>query len=162
MPQGPAGYARRAYATKRRAQRPAGARLLVDRTPILVSLRSVLRRALGNRGFVYSRSGVRLRAITGSTTGALNASECSSTMAPRTRHPPPIPLSSGLFAMPARTDNEIRELTLEQGQQLLDDKARQYLEISGEEFRTRWEAGEIDADDEPDVMRVAMLLPLAG
>lgn len=70
MPQGPAGYARRAYATKRRAQRPAGARLLVDRTPILVSLRSVLRRALGNRGFVYSRSGVRLRAITGSTTGA--------------------------------------------------------------------------------------------
>ncbi len=48
------------------------------------------------------------------------------------------------------------------GQQLLDDKARQYLGISGEEFRTRWEAGEIDADDEPDVMRVAMLLPLAG
>jgi hypothetical protein len=72
------------------------------------------------------------------------------------------PLPSGLFAMPARTDNEIRELTLEQGQQLLDDKARQYLGISGEEFRTRWEAGEIDADDEPDVMRVAMLLPLAG
>jgi len=69
---------------------------------------------------------------------------------------------SGLFAMATRTDNEIRELTPEQGQQLLDDKARQYLGISGEEFRTRWEAGEIDADDEPDVMRVAMLLPLAG
>ena len=66
------------------------------------------------------------------------------------------------FAMATRTDNEIRELTPEQGQQLLDDKARQYLGISGEEFRTRWEAGEIDADDEPDVMRVAMLLPLAG
>lgn len=68
----------------------------------------------------------------------------------------------GLFAMATRTDNEIRELTPEQGQQLLDDKARQYLGISGEEFRTRWEAGEIDADDEPDVMRVAMLLPLAS
>jgi hypothetical protein len=71
-------------------------------------------------------------------------------------------LSKERFAMATRTDNEIRELTPEQGQQLLDDKARQYLGISGEEFRTRWEAGEIDADDEPDVMRVAMLLPLAG
>lgn len=60
--------------------------------------------------------------------------------------------------MPPQIDNEIRELTSEQGQQLLDDNARQYLGISGEEFRTRWEAGEIDADDEPDVM----LLPLAG
>jgi len=64
--------------------------------------------------------------------------------------------------MATSTDNEIRELTPEQGQQLLDDKARQYLGISGEEFRARWGAGEIDADDEPDVMRVAMLLPLAG
>jgi hypothetical protein len=68
----------------------------------------------------------------------------------------------GLIAVATRTDNEIRELTTEQGRQLLDDKARQYLGISGEEFRARWEAGEIDADDEPDVMRVAMLLPLAG
>lgn len=64
--------------------------------------------------------------------------------------------------MATRTDNEIRELTPEQGRQLLDDKARQYLGMSGEEFRARWEAGEIAADDEPDVMRVAMLLPLAG
>jgi hypothetical protein len=70
--------------------------------------------------------------------------------------------STGLIAMATRTDNEIRELTPEQGKQLLDDKARQYLGMSGEEFRARWEAGEIDADDEPDVMRVAMLLPLAG
>jgi ribosomal protein L29 len=31
--------------------------------------------------------------------------------------------------MAARTDNEIRELTPEQGQQTLDDKARQYLGI---------------------------------
>jgi len=68
----------------------------------------------------------------------------------------------GAFCNGYPNDNEIRELTPEQGQQLLDDKARQYLGISGEEFRIRWEAGEIDADDEPDVMRVAMLLPLAG
>lgn len=64
--------------------------------------------------------------------------------------------------MATRTDNEIRELTPDQGRQLLDDKARQYLGISGDEFRARWQAGEIDADDQPDVMRVAMLLPLAG
>jgi hypothetical protein len=69
--------------------------------------------------------------------------------------------SSGLFVMATRTENEIRELTLEQGQQLLDEKARQYLGMSGEEFARRWDAGEIDADDEPDVMRVAMLLGFA-
>jgi hypothetical protein len=63
--------------------------------------------------------------------------------------------------MATRTENEIRELTLEQGQQLLDEKARQYLGMSGEEFARRWDVGEIDADDEPDVMRVAMLLGFA-
>lgn len=39
--------------------------------------------------------------------------------------------------MATRTDNEIRELTPEQGRQLLDDKARRYLGMSGEEFRAR-------------------------
>lgn len=64
--------------------------------------------------------------------------------------------------MATRTDNEIRELTPEQGKQLLDDKARQYLGLTGEEFRARWQAGQLDPDADPNVMRVAMLLPLGG
>jgi hypothetical protein len=63
--------------------------------------------------------------------------------------------------MATRTDNEIRELDLEAGRELVDEQARKYLGISGEEFARRWEAGEIDADDDPDVMRVAMLLGFA-
>jgi hypothetical protein len=56
-----------------------------------------------------------------------------------------------------RTENEIRELTLEQWEQLADDKARRYFGISAQEFERRLDAGEIDIDD-ADVMRVAMLL----
>jgi hypothetical protein len=63
--------------------------------------------------------------------------------------------------MATRTDNEIRELDLEAGRELVDEQARKYLGISGEEFARRWETGEIDADDDPDVMRVAMLLGFA-
>jgi hypothetical protein len=66
----------------------------------------------------------------------------------------------GAFAMATRTDNEIRELDPEQWEQLVDEQARKYLGISGEEFERRLNAGEIDIDDSPDVTRVAMLLPL--
>jgi hypothetical protein len=59
------------------------------------------------------------------------------------------------------TDIEVRELDREAGQELLDEQARKYLGISGVEFLRRWEAGEIDADDDPDVMRVAMLAGFA-
>ena len=63
--------------------------------------------------------------------------------------------------MAIQTDNEFRELTPEQGNQLLDDKAKQYLGLTGEEFRAQWDAGQLDPDADPN-MRVAMLLPLAG
>jgi hypothetical protein len=59
------------------------------------------------------------------------------------------------------TDIEVRELDREAGQELLDEQARKYLGISGVEFLRRWEAGEVDADDDPDVMRVAMLAGFA-
>jgi hypothetical protein len=62
--------------------------------------------------------------------------------------------------MATRTDNEIRELNPEEWAQLVDEKARQYLGMSGEEFERRLNAGEIDIDDSPDVTRVAMMLPL--
>ena len=60
------------------------------------------------------------------------------------------------------TNGQIRELTHEEGLALLDREARRYLQMTAEEFIRAWEAGEFDDDpDRPDVMYVAMLLPLA-
>lgn len=65
--------------------------------------------------------------------------------------------------MVTRTDQttpllpEIRELSDAEWDRLADDKARQYFGISAQEFERRLDAGEIDIED-PDVMRVAMLL----
>lgn len=57
----------------------------------------------------------------------------------------------------------IRELSPEEGQALFDRQARRYVGMSGDEFRRAWESGVFDDDpDRPEVMRVAMLLPLAG
>lgn len=58
---------------------------------------------------------------------------------------------------------KVRELSEEEWEQLADDKARQYFGIDAREFARRLELGELDIDDDPDVMRVAMLLqPFAG
>ncbi len=59
------------------------------------------------------------------------------------------------------TEIEVRELDRGAGRELLDEQARKYLGIGGEEFLRRWDAGEIDADANPDVMRVAMLAGFA-
>jgi hypothetical protein len=53
-----------------------------------------------------------------------------------------------------------RELTREQGRRLVDQRARRFLGISGKEFRRRYEAGELDLDND-HVLGVALLLPLA-
>jgi hypothetical protein len=59
------------------------------------------------------------------------------------------------------TKIEVRELDREAGRELLDEQARKYLGIGGQEFLRRWDAGEIDADEDSDVMRVAMLAGFA-
>jgi hypothetical protein len=66
------------------------------------------------------------------------------------------------FAMATRTDNEIRELKLSPAEwaQRVDERARKHLGMSGEEFKRRLKAGEIDIDDSPAVTRIAMMLPL--
>jgi hypothetical protein len=51
-----------------------------------------------------------------------------------------------------------RELTREEGRRLFDERARCFLGMSGEEFLSRYDAGELDPDDE-NVLRVALLLP---
>jgi hypothetical protein len=54
----------------------------------------------------------------------------------------------------------VEELDRDGGRALLDEAARHYLGVSGEEFMRAWDAGEYDSDpDRPEVMRVAMLLP---
>lgn len=55
---------------------------------------------------------------------------------------------------------DISELDHEAGLELLDEAARHYLGVGGEEFMRAWDAGEFDSDpDRPEVVRVAMLLP---
>lgn len=57
---------------------------------------------------------------------------------------------------------KIRVLDREQGKALLDRQARRYLDMSGDEFVRAWRAGEFDDDpDQPEIMRVAMLIPFA-
>jgi hypothetical protein len=59
-------------------------------------------------------------------------------------------------------EGQVRELSEEEWEQMADEQARKYLGISAAEFARRLKTGEMDVDDDPDVMRVAMLLgPLA-
>jgi hypothetical protein len=55
-----------------------------------------------------------------------------------------------------------REVSRDEGLQMIDRQARRYLGISGAEFLRRWTRGDYAADpDQPGVMDVAMLLPFA-
>jgi hypothetical protein len=58
-------------------------------------------------------------------------------------------------------DDEPPFLTPDDTMRLLDEAARLYLDISGEEFIDRWDRGEYPNPDVPDVMRVLAFLPLA-
>lgn len=63
---------------------------------------------------------------------------------------------------PALTELSQYELSYEEGWRLLDSEARRYLNMSGEEFVRKWDAGEIDFDDPEThsaVVRVWILLP---
>lgn len=55
----------------------------------------------------------------------------------------------------------VKELTTKEGQDLLDEQSRKYLGISGQEFLEKWETGEFDEDDRPEIMRLVMLIPFA-
>jgi hypothetical protein len=56
--------------------------------------------------------------------------------------------------------SQIRLLSRDKWMALVDRVARRELQMSGEEFIRRLDAGEFgDLDEQPAVMRVAMLLP---
>ena len=52
-----------------------------------------------------------------------------------------------------------RVVTAEEGRAIIDERAKRFLGISGEEFRRRYAAGELDPNDDR-VLRIALLLPL--
>jgi hypothetical protein len=56
----------------------------------------------------------------------------------------------------------IRELDPSQGLALLDKQTRRYLNMSAQEFIDAWHAGKLrDRQEEPQVARLASLIPLA-
>lgn len=50
------------------------------------------------------------------------------------------------------------EATEEEWRDLIDKRAQYYLGISGEEFVRRWQAGEFENPDRPEVIHVGMML----
>jgi len=58
-------------------------------------------------------------------------------------------------------DVRIHEATPEEGVAIVDQAARRELGMGGAEFLRRWDRGEIEDTDRPEVMRVAILLPFA-
>jgi hypothetical protein len=64
--------------------------------------------------------------------------------------------------MAAVIQQSVQELDARGGRELLDRQARRHLDMSAEDFRRAWEAGELDPEADPNVARVAMLLPFGG
>ena len=54
-----------------------------------------------------------------------------------------------------------RNLSDDEARELFDQRARELLGMSGEEFKRRWDAGEIEEPDRSEVLQVWMLLPWA-
>lgn len=56
----------------------------------------------------------------------------------------------------------IEELRPEESRAILDRQAQRFLRMSGDDFVRAWDRGDFgpDWDDDPNVRRVAMLLPL--
>lgn len=54
------------------------------------------------------------------------------------------------------------ELTEDQARGAFDERARELLGISGDEFLTRWRAGEFEDDERSEVAELIHLAPFAG
>jgi hypothetical protein len=57
------------------------------------------------------------------------------------------------------TTADLERLSPEEGLALLERRARERFGIGADEFRRRWESGELDPDKDPGALEVAMLLP---
>jgi hypothetical protein len=71
-------------------------------------------------------------------------------------------LHDGNIYAETERDGLVRMITKVEGMGILDKGARRYSDMSGEEFIHAWESGQFDDDpDGPNVMYVALLIPLA-
>lgn len=52
-------------------------------------------------------------------------------------------------------------LSAEEARALFDERAREVVDMSGDEFVRRWEAGEFDADDRSDLMALVLMIPFS-
>jgi hypothetical protein len=60
------------------------------------------------------------------------------------------------------SNGHVRELSQSQGLALLDKQTRRYLNMSAREFIAAWQNGTLrDRQEEPEVVRLAMLIPIA-
>lgn len=57
-------------------------------------------------------------------------------------------------------DREIHEISPSEAREIFDAAARTYLKMSGEDFLKRWDAKVFEEPDQPEVMHVAVLVPL--
>ncbi len=56
---------------------------------------------------------------------------------------------------------ESRAVNQAEGREILDRAAHRLLDMSGDDFTARWNAGDIEGMDHTAAMKVAMLIPLA-
>ncbi len=56
---------------------------------------------------------------------------------------------------------ETEQVSRAEGAVIVDNAAQRLLSMSGDEFMSRWDAGEDIEGDHVAIMKVAMLLPLA-
>ena len=57
---------------------------------------------------------------------------------------------------------EIVELSPDEGRQLFDERARDLVGMSGEEFLRKWDAGEIEDPDRSPIIELIMMIPFCG
>jgi hypothetical protein len=72
-------------------------------------------------------------------------------------------VAKGIDRKAARADGQVQYLSREEGRALFDRQARELMNMSGEEFLRRYDAGEfddiLDDSDHPHLMHLAMLIP---
>lgn len=56
---------------------------------------------------------------------------------------------------------QVREVSPQEGVDILDRAAQQILGISGNEFLRRWDHGDYEDHQDPEVHSVAILIPFA-
>ncbi len=70
-------------------------------------------------------------------------------------------MSDDVVVTEAYVDVQIDEVSRADGRAIVDQAAQKWLGISGETFLSSWQAGAFRDDDDPNIARVAVLIPFA-